>query len=478
MYDANDERVSKSASDGAGLQSHTLYVFDSLEIRGAGSAGGEFDRNAQTEIPYLFVDGVRLARVVFEQPLDGEPRVGGAALHVFFEFGDNLGSTSVVIDKATGELVERSTYQPFGAAESDYRPDRWKGFREDYRFTGKEEDIEVGLQYFGKRFYVPALMRWASGDPLAVHSPGSADLNLYAYVSGKAFAAKDAVGLDDDAECVAKSDFDYTDKATLGDFADQLSLSEDFEAQDSRGEQIRDELATGARRNEFDELDDFQTTHRGKPFDFIRFDTPPPKPPPEYDFTQLPLINRRAGYNGAGNAVHGAHPEFTSQVLRDLQVQLAMGWALKAGGGALRSMFPRYASWGGEAEIGRFMGQGFTRAEAVKLAAPYVRPGHHYLRQSIMNRWGSLAGIPRIMRLVRDSRFNLLKPRNISVGRFYELHFKVDRSFFGTSGWNGQTLMLDKYGLAGRLWFGAPAPLKLTVGIGAAAAGGGAYMRR
>jgi hypothetical protein len=75
---------------------------------------------------------------------------------VLFELGDHLGSGSVVLDKVTGELVERSTFQAFGGSESDYRPDRWKAFREDYRFTGKEDDVEVGLQYFGMRFYAPS----------------------------------------------------------------------------------------------------------------------------------------------------------------------------------------------------------------------------------------------------------------------------------------------------------------------------------
>ena len=50
--------------------------------------------------------------------------------HVLFELGDHLGSTSVVLDKETGELVERSTFYAYGATESDYRPERWKGFRE------------------------------------------------------------------------------------------------------------------------------------------------------------------------------------------------------------------------------------------------------------------------------------------------------------------------------------------------------------
>jgi len=42
----------------------------------------------------------------------------------------------MVIDKATGELVECTTYLAYGATESDYRPERWQSQREDYRFTG------------------------------------------------------------------------------------------------------------------------------------------------------------------------------------------------------------------------------------------------------------------------------------------------------------------------------------------------------
>jgi len=64
-------------------------------------------------------------------------------------------------------------------------------------FTGKEDDLEVGLTYFGKRYLVPALGVWLSPDPLAVHVPGRADLNLYAYVRGQLLRAIDPTGLQD-----------------------------------------------------------------------------------------------------------------------------------------------------------------------------------------------------------------------------------------------------------------------------------------
>jgi RHS repeat-associated protein len=114
---------------------------------------------------------------------------------VFLNVRDQLGSTAATIDLGTGELVQSSTSMAYGAQDSSYRPTRWESFREDYRFTGKEDDIELGLVYFGKRYYAPMLGRWISADPLAVHVPGRADLNVYAYVHGMPLAAVDPVGL-------------------------------------------------------------------------------------------------------------------------------------------------------------------------------------------------------------------------------------------------------------------------------------------
>ncbi len=200
-YDSGDQRIVKTAVDSSNAERHTVYVFDTLELRRAayGVFGGidlpDYERSKWTEVPYLVVNGVRLARVAWDEADVPTALGGGGQTHVLFELGDHLGSASVVLDKATGELVERSTFQAYGGAESDYRPERWKGFREDYRFTGKEEDVQVGLQYFGKRFLSPYLNRWVSADPLAIHVLG-ADLNVYAYVGGQALRAIDPFGLE------------------------------------------------------------------------------------------------------------------------------------------------------------------------------------------------------------------------------------------------------------------------------------------
>ena len=128
-----------------------------------GSLCIRYERSTTTQVPYLFAQGVRLGRVAYAE--EDLPAVTSGAEHVFLELMDHLGSTGIVIDRDTSELVERSTYQGYGEAESDYRPARWKSFREDHRFTGKETDVEVGLQYFGTRYYAPGLGRWLSPDP-------------------------------------------------------------------------------------------------------------------------------------------------------------------------------------------------------------------------------------------------------------------------------------------------------------------------
>ncbi len=187
------DRVRKTAIDTSANELHTIYIYDSLELRRAEFSAGDYERTASTEVPYLVASGVRLARVYYAT--DDVPTLSSGYQHVLFELPDHLGSASFVIDKATSELVEATRYQAYGATESDYRPERWESHREDHRFTGKEEDIEVGLAYFGARYYSPNLNRWISPDPLAIHEPGEADLNVYAYVHGQVYIATDPNGL-------------------------------------------------------------------------------------------------------------------------------------------------------------------------------------------------------------------------------------------------------------------------------------------
>lgn len=192
-YGGDDERVLKTAVEAGGQPFHTAYVFGSLELRRTTFDGNDYQRTALTEVPYLIVRNVRLGRVVYG-PAD-LPSMSGGQQHLFLELPDYLGSAAIVLDRETGELVESVTYDAFGATESDYRPMRWDAFREDHRFTDKEDDVELGISYFGKRYYAPLLGRWLSADPLAIHRL-EADLNVYAYVHGRVLRAVDPNGLE------------------------------------------------------------------------------------------------------------------------------------------------------------------------------------------------------------------------------------------------------------------------------------------
>ncbi len=183
---SDGQRVLKESVGSA--DPYTLEVFDTLRLNGARMSGGEYTRSTGTETAYLGGIG----RLVYSTAL---PSPSGNPRHVFLTLGDHLGSTSVVIDRESAEVVEKASYMAYGAIESDYRPTRWKTFREQYKYTGKEEDIEVGLTYFGARYYHPRLGRFISADPLTIHT-GAGDLNPYAYVRGRVFSHVDPWGFD------------------------------------------------------------------------------------------------------------------------------------------------------------------------------------------------------------------------------------------------------------------------------------------
>ena len=118
----------------------------------------------------------------------------------FLSFGNHLGSTSVVIDFDTGALVEWSTQYAYGADESHWRNLDPKYTDQDekftsyapYKFTGKEEDKEVGLHYFGARYYSAYLGRWLSPDAPVTHGIGVG--NSYDYSANNPYNYTDPDG--------------------------------------------------------------------------------------------------------------------------------------------------------------------------------------------------------------------------------------------------------------------------------------------
>jgi len=84
----------------------------------------------------------------------------GTEEKVFYYLHDHLGGIEAVTDE-DGNVVERRDYLPYGEerlsnSESD----------ENYGYTGKEQDDETGLYYYGARYYDPQIGRFTQIDPL------------------------------------------------------------------------------------------------------------------------------------------------------------------------------------------------------------------------------------------------------------------------------------------------------------------------
>jgi RHS repeat-associated protein len=90
---------------------------------------------------------------------------------------DHLGSPRLVIDAATGDIVQRTDYEEFGnPVFEDVTP----AFQQlPFGFASGLRDSDTGLVRFGARDYDPAIGHWTLKDPIRFEA---GDTNLYRYV--------------------------------------------------------------------------------------------------------------------------------------------------------------------------------------------------------------------------------------------------------------------------------------------------------
>lgn len=97
------------------------------------------------------------------------------------------GSVRLVVNAATGQVVQRMEYDPFGRIIEDTSP----GFQ-PFGFAGGLYDPDTGLVHFGHREYDPDTGRWTSIDPIQL---AGGDTNYYAYVANDPVNYFDPTGL-------------------------------------------------------------------------------------------------------------------------------------------------------------------------------------------------------------------------------------------------------------------------------------------
>jgi len=158
----------------------------------AGPSGGLIDEERETETHFM----VAGARVVWKSATGVTPGAVDPKHRVTFAVSNLIQSTSAVVDLMSGELVEAGGFYPNGAREEWLGADEGLPL-ETVGFTGKEADEEVGLVYFGQRYLISRVGRWATPDPLSIHAMGGGEAgNSYHYVSGNLLQARDPLGLD------------------------------------------------------------------------------------------------------------------------------------------------------------------------------------------------------------------------------------------------------------------------------------------
>jgi len=179
-YDYTDTRKRKSVIGGdTGQQTEVLYVDKFSEVR-----DGKL-------VKYVYAGNSRVAR---GESSGAEP---GALNPEAFYLHDHLGSTSLTLSES-GAVREQMVNYPFGRARVEKRTSGVLAGA-DYKFTGKERDLESGLQYFEARYYSGVLGRFNRVDTLTLDIKNEwlkdpQHLNFYSYVKNNPIIANDPDG--------------------------------------------------------------------------------------------------------------------------------------------------------------------------------------------------------------------------------------------------------------------------------------------
>ncbi len=119
---------------------------------------------------------------------DGLSRIDvGGTTEVRWTLTDFQKSVRTILN-GSGTAINDLAYDAFGnvTLETDATKNG------DYAWTGRERDVETGLQYNRARWYDPTTGRWLTQDPLGFDA---GDSNLYRYVNNAPTMAKDPSGL-------------------------------------------------------------------------------------------------------------------------------------------------------------------------------------------------------------------------------------------------------------------------------------------
>jgi len=191
VIDANNRRIGKKVN-GALVQGFVYLNFLNLiaELDGAGNVVSRFVHGHKDGAPAYIIKGGNTYRVI----------------------ADHLSGPRLVIDTATGAVVQRIDYDEYGNVLSDTNP----GFI-PFGFGAGMYDQDTKLLRFGARDYDSYAGRWTAKDPAGFNY---GEFNVYVYVGSDPVNIVDPSGLNkswgyqvnDPQECCNKPIRDQIDK--------------------------------------------------------------------------------------------------------------------------------------------------------------------------------------------------------------------------------------------------------------------------
>ncbi len=166
------------------------YAYDGWDpATPAGSGTENFsiwaDLNATSSLTTRYLRGDAVDQVFAR--VDLVTTLGGSTFQPFWYLTDQQGSIRDVTN-GTGAVVDTVQYDPFGNILSQTNTSKLGR----YAWTGRELDVETGLQYNRARYYDSAIGRWITQDPVGFDA---GDSNLYRYARNAPTNATDPDGL-------------------------------------------------------------------------------------------------------------------------------------------------------------------------------------------------------------------------------------------------------------------------------------------
>ncbi|RKD25778.1 hypothetical protein BEP19_02225 [Ammoniphilus oxalaticus] len=249
-YDAAGERVRKTHRHRGGSTIEQRIYFGGFEIYRKSRKGQlELER---TSLHVL--DGNARIALIETKKIDTSEAILDSKPVIRYQLHNHLQSASIELDEV-GRLISYEEYLPFGERAYQSGRNAAETSLKRYRYTGKERDETTGLYYYGARYYLAWLGRWASADPA-----GFVDgLNLYAYVSNNPLKYVDPEGLQSQEidGYLSIGENCYPNPESSGDQPELNQTEESNEKKEFTREQIIDLLQQALLIEDFVERLDF-----------------------------------------------------------------------------------------------------------------------------------------------------------------------------------------------------------------------------